>query len=302
MASLLRKVSVFILLLIALACVLDPLFTYIHKHSGGTKAQWLNAMHNEHYDAVVIGSSRALWNLDMNAVDEGCGMRTISLANNHFRPAEMLLAMKIFLRNKNSTKKLLLQVDSSVLTDEQEGFSSTLYDFVPFLDDTLIYDFLRERDPEWFWLRHVPFWRYTKYNFKWGLEQTLRSAIGKRPVPFDSTGSYFSPTNAFYGSQLYEFEPTTPASLGADLTELLQLCKSNGIEPVMFTSPNYRVRSPDEVRFAPNRIMATAGLQLFDFTDSLDAQIYFNDNRHLNRTGGERFTKLLMQFAICPGE
>ena len=300
MGSLLRKLIVFVLLLIALAFLLDPIFTRIHRNSGGTKAQWLNAMHDQHYDAVVIGSSRALWNIDMNAIDRGCGMRTISLANNHFRPAEMLLAMKIFLRNRNTTERLLLQVDSSVLTDEQEGFSSTLYDFVPYLEDTLIYHYLRDRDPEWFWLRHVPFWRYTKYNFKWGLEQTLKSAVGKRAVPFDTTGSYFSPNNTFYGSLDYTFEPTTPPSLGEDLKALLELCRANGVEPIVFTSPNYMVRTPDNIRRAPTEVMTAAGLHLHDFTDSLDAQVYFNDNRHLNRTGGERFTRMLMEQVLCP--
>jgi hypothetical protein len=300
MASLLRKLLVVVGLLVVLALVLDPLFTRIHRQGTGTKAQWLNRMHGEQYDAVIIGSSRALWNIDMNAINAGCGLRTISLANNHFRPAEMLLALKLFLRNGNTTKKLLLQVDSSVLTDEQEGFSSTLYDFVPFLDDTLIYDFLHHRDPEWYWLRHIPFWRYTKYNFKWGLEPTLRTALGKRTAPFDSTGSYFSPNDRFYGSYTYTFNPTTAPNLGADLKALIALCRAHGIEPVVFSSPNFKVQSPEHIRTAPARLMAAEGLTLFDFNDSLDAEANFNDNRHLNRTGGARFTQLLMDRVICP--
>lgn len=120
MASSLRKILVQVVLLAALALVLDPLFTRIHQGGNGTKAQWLHRMHGEHYDAVIIGSSRALWNIDMNAINTACGIRSISLANNHFRPAEMLLAM-VPLRNGNTTKRLLLQVDSSVLTDEQGG-------------------------------------------------------------------------------------------------------------------------------------------------------------------------------------
>ena len=45
--------------------------------------------------------------------------------------------------------------------------------------------------------------------------------------------------------------------------------------------------------------MAAEGLTLFDFNDSLDAEANFNDNRHLNRTGGARFTQLLMDQVIC---
>ncbi|MCB9165740.1 MAG: hypothetical protein H6592_15095 [Flavobacteriales bacterium] len=300
MKKLILKLLLVVGLLALLAVILDPLFTWIHRHGNGTKAQWLHRMHDERYDAVVIGSSRALWNIDMNAVNAACGMRTISLANNHFRPAEILLTMRVFLRNGNTTKRLLLQVDSSMLTDEQEGFSSTLYDFVPFLEDDLIYDFLLARDPEWYWLRHIPFWRYTKYNFKWGLEPTLRSLLGRRPVPFDSTGSYFSPNDRFYGTYDYTFVPVTEPNVGEDLRALFALCRANGIEPVVFTSPNFLVASPEHIRNATARLMAGEGLDLYDFTDSLNAEVNFNDNRHLNRTGGRRFTQLLIEQVICP--
>ena len=77
------------------------------------------------------------------------------------------------------------------------------------------------------------------------------------------------------------------------------LCRAHGIEPVVFSSPNFRVQSPEHIRTAPARLMAAEGLTLFDFNDSLDAEANFNDNRHLNRTGGARFTQLLMDQVIC---
>jgi len=290
MRKFLTNIGIALGILLCVASIADDRLTHLFRRGRTVKAQWQDKMHGEHFDVAIIGSSRALRNIDMNAINARCGLHAISLANNHFRPAEMLLALKIFLRNGNTTKRLLIQVDSSVLTDEQEGFSSTLYDFVPFLEDTLIYDYLYQRDAEWSWLRHVPFWRYAKYNFKWGLEQTLRTALGSRSDPFDSTGSYFSPNDRFYCSYNYSFEPKIAPHFGEDLKALITLCRSNGIEPVVFSSPNFMVASPEAVRAAPHRLLAAEGLVLYDFSDSLNAEANFNDNRHLNRTGGALHT------------
>ncbi len=299
MRAVLLRSLVFVLLLIGLALLLDPLFTSIHQHGKGTKAQWLWRMHQRSYDAVILGSSRAWWNIDMQAVDSACGGRSINLANNHFTPAEMLLAMKLFVRNGNGARKVLIQVDHSTLTEEQQGFSSTVYDFVPFLDDSLVYGHLAPRDPEWFWLRHVPFWRYTKYNFKWGIEQAVLSALDRRPVPFDSSGSYFSPNDRFYGKPGLPYTPERHA-FGNDLIDLLELCKANGMEPILFTSPYFGLDIPAAAREALPGVARAAGYALHDYTDSIPDMACFNDNKHLNRVGGTRFTRMLARDLICP--
>ncbi len=298
MKRFLRRLALPVLLLVLLVSALDPLFTTVFRHGQGTKAQWIQQMHGQHYDVGVIGSSRAWWNIDMHALDTACHVRAISLANNHFTPAEMLLCLKVFLRNGDSVDKLLIQVDHSTLTEEGAGFSSTVYDFVPYLDDTLVYDHLRPRSEEWYWLRHMPFWRYAKYNFKWGLEPMLLTALHRRPVPFDSTGSYFSPSEKFYGKDGTPFEPTDHA-LSPDLRALLALCEAHGVEPILFTSPYYGLVMTPEARNAPTRVLAAEGYTLLDFSDSLPAKRYFNDNKHLNRAGGERFTRMLMKAVVC---
>jgi hypothetical protein len=300
MARLLRQVLLFVALMAALAVALDAAFTRIHAHGRGTKAQWLMQLHGQRYDLVLIGSSRGWWNIDLARIDSACGTRSISLANNHFTPAEMVLALKAFLRNGNRTQRLLIQVDHSTLTDEQDGFSSTVYEFVPFLADTLVYDHLRSRSSEWFWLRHVPFWRYAKYDFKWGLEQAALTALGHRKDPFDAQGAYFSPSDRFYGKAGLAYAPSGHR-IGPDLRALLELCRSNGIEPIAYTAPYYALAIPDSVRHAPARALAAAGLVLHDFSDSLSTRDrWFNDNKHLNRAGGERFTRMLVEEVLCP--
>lgn len=292
MKRFLFRLSIPLGLLLLLAFLLDPLFTSVFREGQGTKAQWLMGMRDQRFDVAVIGSSRAWWNISMDQLDSACGTRSISLANNHFTPAEMLLAMKAFLRNGNRARVLLLQVDHSSLTDEQEGFSSTVYDFVPFLEDTLVYAHLAPRGDEWFWLRHVPFWRYAKYDFKWGVEQAVLTAWGRRTVPFDATGSYFSPNDRFYGKAGVPYAPSGHR-MGEDLRALFALCEQHGITVIPFTAPYYELEMPAGAVGAPARVLAEEGLRLIDYSDSLPEKRWFNDNKHLNRKGGRRFTEML---------
>ena len=95
-------------------------------------------MHGEHFDVAIIGSSRGWWNIDMNAIREKCGLRAGSLANNHFRDPEVLLSLKVFLANGNRADHILMQEDHDNLSVEADHFSSTVYDFLPYLEDSLV--------------------------------------------------------------------------------------------------------------------------------------------------------------------
>jgi|GEM_PF-1171728 len=299
MGRTLRHILVFVLLLMALGLALDPVFTRLFQNGRGMKSQWLARMHHQHFDAVIMGSSRALWNINTIAIDTTCDVRVVNLANNHLTPAEFLLTLKIFLRNGNRADRILLQVDQNTLSTDADLHSSKVYEYVPYLDDTLVYEHLRARDSEWFWLKHVPFWRYVKYNFKWGVEQAFYSVLDRSPEPFDSTGAFFSPNEQFYLKKDVNF-PRITDRLGTDLEAVFELCRTNGIEVVPFTAPSFRRDMPDSVRAFPARLLAAHGHRLLDFSDSLDGQHLFNDNKHFNRAGGALFTRMLIEQVICP--
>ena len=298
MGRFLRQLALVVVLLIGLAFLLDPLFTQLFQHGRGMKSQWIEQMHNEHFDVAIIGSSRALWNVNTITIDTSCGVRAINLANNHLTPSEILLTLEVFLRNGNTADRLLLQVDHATLSTDAKHFSTKAYEYVPFLDDTLVYDHLRAQSTEWIWLRHIPLWRYVKYNFKWGLEQALYTALDRSPEPFDSTGSYFSPNEQFYEKGNVPYRPA-PSTLNAALTRVIDLCRESGSELIPFTAPYHGWTIPDSAKQVPARLLAQHGLRLLDFSDSLAEQRFFNDHQHINRAGGVAFTRMLMDQVIC---
>ena len=44
------------------------------------------------------------------------------------------------------------------------------------------------------------------------------------------------------------------------------------------------------------------GIELHDHSPLLDSSIYFDDNWHLGRRGGEAYTGILIEKIICPDE
>lgn len=298
MRRFLSRIALALALLLAVAWPADRWLTGLFREGRGVKAQWQHHMTGQHYDVAVIGSSRGWWNIDMNTVRARCGLRTVSLANNHYRDSEVLLSLKVFLANGNTADRVLMQVDHDNLSVEADHFSSTVYDFLPYLEDTVVYHHLSPRSPEWTAMRYIPFWRYTVCNFKWGVEQALVTATDRRPPLFDSTGTYFS-NPRFYGPDSVGMWPSTYAA-SADLKAIIALCKVKDIQLAFFMSPYYRLLGAPEVLAGPATALQVEGFALHDYSMRLTEKRLFNDTKHINIEGGKVFTDLLIREVICP--
>ncbi|MBX2973490.1 MAG: hypothetical protein KF797_10330 [Flavobacteriales bacterium] len=298
MGRFLRNIAISLGLLLVLASVLDAVMTRVFRNGHTTKAQWIHNMHGQHYDLAIIGSSRAWWNIDMSTMDTACGLRTVNLANNHYSGREVYLNLAMFLANGNTADRILLQIDHYILTAETDGFTSTIYEFLPYLHDSVVEARLAGRSMEWDAMRYIPLWRYVKCNFMWGPEQFITTVTRHRPTLFDSTGTYFSHSN-FHGSdQLYM--KATNHRLDEDLANVIAMCRERGIRLECFTTPYLNLRGAPEVIAAPARIVAGTGLTLHDFSDRIPGKENYNDTQHLSIAGGKVFTRMLIDEVICP--
>jgi hypothetical protein len=300
MKRFLKKILVLGILLLVAAFTVDAALTAIFRKGRTVKAQWLHNMQGQHHELLVLGSSRAWWNIDVNEINRQCGISGISMANNHFTPSEMLLALKVFLRNGNTTDRVLMQVDYHNMRVEQDEFSSTVYDHLPWLKEDLVYEHLLDRSDEWKFLRLVPAARYVKYNFRWGPEEALITLFDKRRTIFDSTGSFFI-DRPYKGWPYMELERSS-YEMHPDFKAILELCESNSIQVDLFMAPYYRLRTADENRHDFDKLMNEHRLQVHNYFDRFDSTIYFDNNWHLSLQGGQIFTQMLIEDVICPAD
>ncbi len=225
-------------------------------------------------------------------------MRGINLATNHFRSAEILLGLKIFLANGNTADRVLLQLDHQKAKDAGDVFSATIYDHLPWLEEDLVYDHLSERSNEFVLLRKVPFARYARYNFHWGPEEALITLLDRRRTLFDSTGSYFI-DRKFYGNPTLELDSVN-VEWDGDLAAVFELCRSNRIAIEVFMAPYYRLELPPGTEQRFRDMMTQYEVEFHDHSHRLDDTLYFEDNWHLGRKGGEVYTNILIDEVICP--
>lgn len=270
---------------------LDLIFTNTFQNKGTTvKAQWLNRMENEAYDFAIIGSSRGWWNIDVNEINIATQKRGISLSNNHFRNSEILLRLKKFYQHGNTCNRLFLQVDYNSVGEE--GFSSTVSNYLPFIDDSTTYHSIVEQDPNWMIYKYVPFWRYAEYNFQWGPEEFLVTEMGLRNTLFDSTGTYFS-NDQFYGLDGYYMDHKVHSD--AYLSDIVSFCKEQNIQLTLFTSPYLNLELNELTRNSFHDAINHYGLQHIDHTHLYSERKYFNNYDHLSKYGGAEYTKVLIQ-------
>lgn len=292
MRKFLRKVSILFLLVLLIAFILDFIFTQTFQQGNTFKTQWLEQIKNEQFDYVLMGSSRAYWNIDCQEINERTQKKGISLADNNFYPSDILIRFKRFLENNNQTKKVLLQIDYNSFANLWASNAS--YDFLPFLSDKTTYQHFKYFGMEWELYRWIPFYRYVKFNYKWGTEEFIVTKLKARNRLFDEWGNHF-----FEHEILPEESHEINQEVFDDnffLNEIFEICKKNKIELICFTAPYYHLK------------MSTLGEQNFktkidalklnheNFTRIYDQNPnYFAGNIHLSETGGKAFTDLLIE-------
>jgi len=281
------------IILLGIALALDYGFTKVFKTGKTVKVQWLDKVNNIHLDYAIIGSSRAWWNIDANRINSEKKLKGLNLSNNHFGLNEILLRLKRFYDNENSLDKLLLQIDYKSIFSESGEFSSTVYNYLPFIDDSLTYNHLSERNSEWKVYKYVPFWRYSEYNFQWGIEELLITKMNLRQTIFDKAGNFFT-DNYYHGASSFEID-STKLILNTDLIEIIDFCEKNEINLVCFTAPYYQLILHQKIETRFNTIVDSLQLNHSNYGLIYNSDsTYFNDNTHLSLKGGDRFTDQLI--------
>ena len=155
MKKFISKIGLFSLLLLVVSISIDYSFTMVFKNGNTNKTQWLSRINNRSFDVAILGNSRSWWNIDLNLFNKELELNCISLSDNHFPYSEMLLRLKQFYSNNNSMKLLLLQTEYWTLFNQEQGFSMTVYDNIPYLDDSTTYNYLSLRSDEWKKLKYI---------------------------------------------------------------------------------------------------------------------------------------------------
>lgn len=307
MKKFLKKTTLFLLLILALATITDLIVSQGLRHSPKNHLETMNiVMHdNPGNDVLILGNSRAANGYDPYILDSilGCNSRNISNSGKTFRISN--LRYQAYRRNNPAPKLIIVNIDQIEMGEGTLGFEN--YMFYPYITDTLVRPVLEMNHLNWL-DRNCPMYRYRgdhKY-ISIGLCEffNIYHLKGK-----GYKGYTPNPVGSWNGENLNNMIKDNPNGIevGMELEVLKILdsfiaqAKTEGIQVVMVYSPlYYQVQNHLSPKYkdlveAYNTLSRKYDVPILDYQKSYINQdsTYFTDGNHLNQLGAELFTTQL---------
>ncbi|MCV9385037.1 hypothetical protein [Reichenbachiella ulvae] len=296
-----KKTLLLVTLLLVIFLFLDLLFTSVYQKGDYSKEQWLMNLKGGTYDYGVLGSSRAYTTVDVKSINERTGLNGINLGIDGSLISTQALVFEVLLDADNKFDKIFFQIDSYNSNDEAIG-KFTRPRFMPFIRQPIVFDHFKKYGLEWYAYKYIPYLRYAEYNFDWGPHNFLNHLLEISNPDHDEAGSFFYPNPDFVGAKntseyLFDLDGEY-----AYLNRVVDLCKKNGIEIILFTAPLASVAETEahiENADAFKLICEDLKVPYYDFRTiyNEDYSMFTNYN-HLNRKGVSDFSARLEKLIV----
>lgn len=265
----------------------DAIYTAVFYHCvPRNKLQFVLKNENQNYNAVFIGSSRVANHIDTYYLDALTGEKNINLGVEGANYADNLLLLKLFVKNKNTAKKIFLQLDHFYEFNEMSAIANS--DALPFIRNEIVQSHFKKYDKKYFSYYYFPFYRYLSADFKIGFREFFMSAINKKPK-IDLNYGYI-PKLEIGNLKTPEELPKTIAKSNIFVNEIIQLCSENNIELILFCAPfSSNIK---EISYIDKLKMKYPNL--YNYSKTMD-DISFSNSTHLNNEGAKKFTHLIFQ-------
>jgi hypothetical protein len=298
---------VFVLVGAALACAIHGVLLHgLRERRTGDYGVW-NALVEGRIGAeiVVIGSSRALVNVDCDGLSTRLGQSCFNLGLNGSHVNLQRPMFDTYLAHNAAPKVVLVTLDPFTFQTIREPYEPEQY--LPYLGERDLYATLVGYDQEFRWIRYVPLYGFARYGVytTWDALEGLVHAdrLRRNPrvrgwapqdIPWDGSFDAFVRTHATGVTLPIELEAVDA------LDAILQSAERSGARPILTYPPEYGPmrtlsRNRDAV-FATFRDVATRhGAAFIDLSaDPLwEDRAFFYNSQHLNRRGAKLFSSLL---------
>lgn len=271
-----------VLLLVLFMYLLDFIYSSVYENGAyRNKVMWMHDLKNESLDFVIFGSSRANNYIVPNIIFDKTGQRGLNLAIQASGPIEIELAVKEFLKH-NKAKRFFIQVDYSYNkeTPDKTGQLSWL----PYIVNSDVYKVFKPYGKEYFFYKHIPFYRYQMFDSRIGYRNVILSGLEKG-LDYSSSRGYTESTGKLKKDKPHKISLKDKSN--PHFMNINKICKTNDIEVIYFTSPIYRPEGNFDVlkKHLPN---------YYDLSNELQNMDLYSNPVHLNKQGASNFTQLFV--------
>lgn len=291
MKTFVKHILKIVLILVVSAYVLEFCYTYVYKSSSPrTKFQYLRLQKNKNFDYVFLGSSRVENSIVSNVVESRTGKKTINLAFQGSNLADIYFVLQLFQDYNIKCKKVFIQIDEAFYTPND--YSKVVkYETVGFINENETisnYCFFTGKN-EFCKNKNIPFYRYSQVASKIGFREFMSNILNIKKNDFISDKGYVPLLGKFKASKLVFCKPINK-NIFFNLIENYN--KKNNIEMVCYTAP-YRISNNHDLTYLKN--LSGMVPDLYNFSNLLQDNKYFQDNYHLNHDGAMAFTNILIE-------
>ena len=268
--------------------VLDSLYTLIYSNSQvRNKSQFVLNAPPKHYDAIILGSSRAE-NHIIPEMFQKQGLNVYNFGMSGGSLCDDSLLLKLFFEKGNTTNKILLQVDLQFLGESpSQGVQAS---FLPYLTtNKTIYNHYKNNTENVFALTYFPFYRYCKIDSKIGFRELLLTIMNKKGRFYDTNG--FAPLEGTLNPNLIQDLPKEVCQKNKYYDEIVVLSNKNNVQLIPFTAPFCPyVNNGDFFKKLKRKVP-----ELYDYSNFIKEDSLFAVCGHLNEKGAAIFTSMLLE-------
>ena len=299
---------------VAFAWVVPWLLGAIIRRDDVTKIWWLwNTNKQEHYGYAVIGNSASLCGIDSKTLADSTGGAVINLSISDSDFSTYYIVLAYFLaQNKNKIDNLLIQISLGELSRTAREDDDNLYNFIPYLNDPLVYAHFKKMYPNDALLyKFLPITAYAKYNSKIGLVTVANCLLKLKKKNFNSYGDiHYDRPYAFTDTlDDQRFSDTTTYTDGNYseaydyLKAMVALAKRHGVKNIiLFSMPILKQKNVlylnDDLAFKHIQRVADSLKLNYLNTTAIFPQYDFHrfvDRAHLSEKSAIEYTQMLTQ-------
>lgn len=280
--------SIFAIIIVALYG-LDIIYTWGYKHgTPRNKVSYIMQRENDSINYIFIGSSRVDNTVNADIITSITGKSAINLGIQAAKTDDYLIILKILKERNIKAEHIFIQVDYVFnINGNSEILKS---EFMPFINNQVINEILKERDPEYYQLKYIPFYRYLKYDYKIGFREFFNSAIGNKNKIDLKNGYYAKFGNS--GQKLASSLPDHIVKENKNINRINSFAQKNNMSIIYFMAPF----CPNTENLEYSKKLSKKLPNFLDYSQIFPTENeYFYNCSHLNDKGASEFSKIIAQ-------
>ena len=287
MKKFLLYLSSLIIVVITLLFLLDSMYTYAYNEGvPRNKIAHILAIKDTKIDYIFIGSSRVDNAIDPQIIQSVTGNTSINLGIQGGKLDDSFFLLQLLTKQNIKSKTIFIQVDYVYnFLDNSEILKSTL---MPYIHNDFFSSFIQQRDPDYWALKNLPFYRYLRYDYKIGFREFFNTSIGKKPH-IDLQHGY-SPNIGNGEDKMTLFLPDHILDQNPSINAINSFAEKNNLKIIYFIAP--LCSGTENIEFVTK--LREKLPVLWDFSTVLfNEEKHFYDCAHLNDFGAKEFSKIL---------